>query len=92
LEIFKKYQLFVKMVKMKLFNYHIDDYESVSPFVEDRPAHGVRGKPSNYDGLERGERRYSRRMNPITQERGKDRRTEILASINSCKPLEVKVI
>lgn len=77
---------------MKIINYQIDDSHLEGPFVDERLAHGVRGKPSNYDGLERGERRYSRRMNPITQERGKDRRTEILASINSCKPLEVKVI
>jgi hypothetical protein len=92
LEIFKKYQLFVKMVKMKIINYRIDDYESVGPFVEDRPAHGVRGKPSNYDGSERGERRYSRRMAPNSHGRNNGRRTEILSSIDSCAPLKVKVI
>jgi len=80
------------MVKMKIINYQLEAIQSAGSFVDERPAHGVCGKPSDYDGLERNVRGYSRKMAPNSPGRNNDRRTGILSSIDSCVPLEVKVI
>ena len=79
------------MVKMKIINYQLgEDLQSAGLFVDERLAHRV--DLVCYDGTETSGRTYHRILAPDPRLGSGDSKRRILESLDSCKPLEVKVI